>query len=159
VVTNAQFSFMNPGGIRADLDAGDVTWGDLFAIQPFANDLVSMDLTGAQIDLLLEQQWLNQNPPKILKVSGLTYTWDASRPIGDRVIEIRDGANNVLNPATTYRVTVNSFMASGGDNFVVLPLGTNRVVGPVDLDALVQYIGSLSQPFTAQIEGRIQRLN
>jgi 5'-nucleotidase len=159
VVTNAQFSFMNPGGIRADLDAGDVTWGDLFAIQPFSNDLVSMDLTGAQVDLLLEQQWINQNPARILKISGLTYTWDASRAIGDRVIEIRDAANNVLSPAATYRVTVNSFMASGGDNFVVLPLGTNRVVGPVDLDALVQYIGSLSQPFSAQVEGRIQRLN
>ena len=56
-------------------------------------------------------------------------------------------------------MTVNSFMASGGDNFLVLPLGTNRVVGPVDLDALVQYVGSLTQPFSAQIEGRINRLN
>ena len=96
---------------------------------------------------------------KILKTSGLTYTWDASRPIGDRVLEIRDANNTVLDPAATYRVTVNSFMASGGDNFVVLPLGTNRVIGPVDLDALVQYIESLAQPFNAQVEGRITRLN
>jgi 5'-nucleotidase len=159
VVTNAQFSFMNPGGIRADLEAGEVTWGELFAIQPFGNDLVSMDLTGQQIDLLLEQQWLNQAFPRILKISGLSYTWDASRPIGDRVVTILDAANNPLDPAATYRVTVNSFMASGGDNFGVLPLGTNRVVGPVDLDALVEYIGTLAQPFTAQIEGRINRLN
>ena len=56
-------------------------------------------------------------------------------------------------------MTVNSFMASGGDNFVVLPSGTNRVVGAVDLDALVEYVESLQQPFTAQIEGRIKRLN
>jgi 5'-nucleotidase len=157
--SGAQFAFMNPGGIRNNLDAGEVLWGELFAIQPFSNDLVSMDLTGAQIDLLLEQQWINQNPPKILKTSGLTYTWDAARPIGDRVIEIRDASGAVLDPSATYRVTVNSFMASGGDNFVVLPSGTNRVVGAVDLNALVEYVGSLQQPFTAQIEGRITRLN
>lgn len=159
IVTNAQFSFMNPGGIRTDLDEGEVTWGDLFAIQPFGNDLVSMDLAGAQIELLLEQQWLNQTSPRILKTSGLTYVWDASRSVGDRVLEIRDGNGNPLDPTTTYRVTVNSFMAAGGDNFLVLPSGVNRVVGSVDLDALVQYVESLAQPFTAQIEGRIRRLN
>jgi 5'-nucleotidase len=157
--TGAQFAFMNPGGIRQSLDAGEVLWGELFSIQPFSNDLVSMDLTGAQIDLLLEQQWINQTPAKILKTSGLTYTWDAARPIGDRVIEIRDGSGAVLGATSIYRVTVNSFMASGGDNFVVLPSGTNRVVGAVDLDALVEYVESLQQPFTAQIEGRITRLN
>jgi 5'-nucleotidase len=157
--TGAQFAFMNPGGIRNELDAGEVLWGELFAIQPFSNDLVSMDLTGAQIDLLLEQQWINQSPPKILKTSGLTYTWDANRPIGDRVIAIRDGSGNVLGANTVYRVTVNSFMASGGDNFVVLPSGTNRVVGAVDLDALVEYVQSLQQPFAAKIEKRITRLN
>ena len=118
-----------------------------------------MDLTGAQIKTLLEQQWINQNPPKMLKTSGLTYTWDAARPIGDRVIEIKDATGNVLGAATVYRVTVNSFMASGGDGFVVLPSGTNRVVGPVDLDALVNYIGSLAQPFNAAVQGRITRLN
>lgn len=158
VVTQAQFSFMNPGGIRAELDAGEVTWGDLFAIQPFSNDLVSMDLSGAQIDLLLEQQWLNQSSPRLLKTSGLTYVWDASRALGDRVVEIRDAGGQLLDPAMAYRVTVNSFMASGGDNFLVLPEGTNRVVGPVDLDALVEYIGTLPQPFSAQIEGRIVRV-
>lgn len=157
--TDTQFAFMNPGGIRDNLAAGEVLWGELFAIQPFSNDLVSMDLSGAQIDLLLEQQWINQNPPKILKISGLTYTWDAARPIGDRVIEIRDASGAVLGASMIYRVTVNSFMASGGDNFVVLPAGTNRVVGAVDLDALVEYVESLQQPFTAQIEGRITRLN
>ncbi len=157
--SGAQFAFMNPGGIRQSLDAGEVLWGELFAIQPFSNDLVSMDLTGAQIDLLLEQQWINQTSPKILKTSGLTYTWDAARPIGDRVVDIRDASGNVLGASTVYRVTVNSFMATGGDNFVVLPSGTNRVVGAVDLDALVDYIASLQQPFTAQIEGRIKRLN
>jgi 5'-nucleotidase len=160
VESGAQFAFMNPGGIRADLEAGEVTWGDLFTIQPFANDLVSMDLTGEQIDLLLEQQWQGQaQGPRILKTSGLTYTWDFARPIGDRVVAIRDAGGQLLDPAATYRVTVNSFMAAGGDNFLVLVQGTNRVVGAVDLDALVAYVEGLAQPFSAAIEGRIQRLN
>jgi 5'-nucleotidase len=160
IESGAQLAFMNPGGIRADLDAGEVTWGELFTVQPFGNDLVSMDLTGAQIDLLLEQQWQGQPlGPRILKASGLTYTWDFARPIGDRVVEIRDAGGQLLDPAATYRVTVNSFMASGGDNFFVLVQGTNRVVGAVDLDALVAYVEGLAQPFSAAIEGRIQRLN
>lgn len=149
---------MNPGGIRADLNAGEVTWGELFTIQPFGNDLVSMDLTGAQIKTLLEQQW-TATSSRILKSSGLTYTWSSSRPIGDRVTQIV-GANGVpLDPVTTYRVTVNSFIAAGGDGFVVLPLGTNRVIGQADLDGLVEYVESLPQPFSAAIEGRVVRIN
>jgi 5'-nucleotidase len=158
VTTDAQFAFMNPGGIRADLAAGEVTWGDLFTIQPFGNDLVSMDLTGAQIKTLLEQQWQGQTS-RILKTSGLTYTWDSARPIGDRVTQILTAEATPLDPTAIYRVTVNSFMAAGGDGFLVLPQGTNRVVGPVDLDALVEYAESLPQPFTAAIEGRIVRVN
>ena len=159
VATDAQISFMNPGGIRADLESGEVTWGELFAIQPFANDLVSMDLTGAQIKMLLEQQWIGQSYPRLLKPAGILYSWSASRPNGNRVIEMRDSAGALINPAATYRVTVNSFLAGGGDNFTVLTDGTNRVVGPVDLDALVRYIESLPQPFSARIEGRIQRID
>jgi 5'-nucleotidase len=159
VTTDADFAFMNPGGIRADLNAGEVTWGELFTIQPFSNDLVSMDLTGAQIKTLLEQQWQGQAFPKILKTSGLTYTWDNARPVGDRVTQILNADSTPLDPTGTYRVTVNSFMAAGGDGFLVLPLGTNRVVGPVDLGALVEYVESLPQPFSAAIEGRINRIN
>ncbi|WP_421683025.1 bifunctional metallophosphatase/5'-nucleotidase [Stutzerimonas urumqiensis] len=159
VATEAQISFMNPGGIRADLAAGEVSWGELFAIQPFANDLVSMDLTGAQIKTLLEQQWAGQSYARLLKPSGIRYTWSASRPVGDRVIEMVDAAGAPISPTATYRVTVNSFLAGGGDNFKILIEGTNRVVGPVDLDALVDYIEALPQPFTADIEGRIQRID
>ncbi|MET0657456.1 MAG: bifunctional metallophosphatase/5'-nucleotidase [Steroidobacteraceae bacterium] len=153
------FAFMNAGGIRDDLNAGEVTWGELFAIQPFANDLVSMDLTGAQIKTLLEQQWQGQTAPRILKTSGLTYTWDATRPVGDRVVSIVDAAGTALDPGAIYRVTVNSFIAAGGDNFTVLASGTNHIVGAVDLDALVDYIPGLSQPFAVQVEGRILRVN
>ena len=155
----SDFAFMNSGGIRADIDAGDVTWGELFTVQPFGNDLVRMELSGAQIMRLLNQQWAGQAYPRILQVSGLSYTWDNARPLGGRIVAVRDGAGNALDPARIYSVTVNSFIAAGGDNFSTLTQGTNRSVGPADLDALVDYIASLPQPFTAAITGRIQRLN
>jgi 5'-nucleotidase len=152
------FAFMNPGGVRADLNAGEITWGELFTIQPFGNDVVIMTLTGAQIKTLLEQQWLNQPFARILQPSGLTYTWDNALPVSGRVVEIRkDGIP--LDPAAPYTVAVNSFMAAGGDNFTVLRAGTDRVVGPVDLDALVDYVEGRTPPLTETIEGRITRLN
>lgn len=157
--TGADFAFMNPGGIRADIAAGNVTWGDLFTVQPFGNDLVAMDLTGAQIVRLLNQQWAGQPFARILQISGLSYTWDNARPAADRIVEVRDGAGNVIALDATYRIAANSFIAAGGDNFTVLTEGTNRVIGPVDLDALVAYVSTLPQPFTAVIAGRIQRLN
>ena len=156
---NTDFAFMNPGGIRADILAGVVTWGELFTVQPFNNDLVRMNLSGAQIVQLLNQQWQGQAFPRILKTSGLTYLWDNARPVGDRIVEVRDGNGGLLNPAANYSVTVNSFLAAGGDNFSVLNAGTQRQVGPVDLDALVAYILARPQPFSAAIEGRIQRIN
>jgi 5'-nucleotidase len=155
---NTDLAFMNPGGIRADLAAGPVTWGNLFTVQPFGNSLVRMTLTGRQVLELLEQQWLNQSSPRILQVSGLTYLWDASRPAGSRVVvAYRHGAP--LDPAVSYSVTVNSFLADGGDNFTVLRSGTDRVGGAIDLDALIGYIGLLDQPFGYQVQNRIQRMN
>ena len=152
------FAFMNPGGIRADLAAGEITWGELFTVQPFGNSLVKMDLTGQQVYALLEQQWAGQPFARILKTSGLIYQWNAAAPAGSRVVAVyRNGA--LLEPAAVYTVTVNSFLADGGDNFTLLRNGGNRIGGPVDLDALIAYLQSIPQPFTATIEGRIQRLN
>lgn len=157
--TATDFSFMNPGGIRADLSAGEITWGELFTLQPFNNDLVTMTLSGAQIHTLLEQQWLGQSRPRILKTSGIEYTWDASAADGAKISNITTADGTALDPSASYSVTVNSFIASGGDNFTVLTTGAERLIGPVDLDALIAYIGTLAQPFSASIEGRIHRLN
>jgi len=154
----ADFAFMNPGGIRADIRAGEVTWGELFAVQPFGNSLVKMNLTGQQIYDLLNQQWANQPFPRILKTSGLTYIWDNNRPANDRIVEIRKNGI-LLERSTNFTVVVNSFLAAGGDNFTVLLQGTNQVGGPVDLDALIVYIQALTRPFFVAIEGRITRLN
>lgn len=140
---DAVVAFMNPGGIRTSIDAGDITYGEAFAVQPFGNSLVTMTLTGAQIDRVLEQQWDGQGTsPKVLQVSnGLTYTWSASGPLGSRVDDASIKINGVtVDPAASYRVTVNSFLADGGDGFTELRNGTNRLGGAVDLDALAAYL-------------------
>lgn len=151
------FAFMNPGGIRADIEQGEVTWGELFTVQPFGNHLVKMRLTGEQIQRLLNQQWQPSNT-LFLQISGLRYTWDDTRPTGDKVVEIFLPDGTRLDPEETYTVTTNSFLAEGGDNFTVFTEGTDREVGPADLDALIDYIRQLPQPFSAEIEGRIQKL-
>ncbi|GAB6907680.1 5'-nucleotidase [Desulfosarcina cetonica] len=154
-------AFMNPGGIRADLDAGEVTWGELYTVQPFNNYLIKMELTGQQIRDLLNQQFTPYQPyDRMLQIAGLTYTWD---PNGTRHEnwEANDLVSNVIVNGTplelsaTYTVTVNSFLAEGGDNFTVLAEGANPEVGPIDLDALIQFVQALDQPFSYAIEGRI----
>ncbi len=166
----AQIAFMNPGGIRADFllgaiaggeAAGEITYGEAFTVQPFGNTLTTLTLTGAQIERLLERQWEAPQPfPRILKTSrGFTYTWDAARAPGDRVDPASIRLNGqVLSPTGLYRVTVNNFLAEGGDNFTVLAEGTNRVGGELDLDALVRYFAANS-PVAPGPLNRIQRLN
>lgn len=150
---------MNPGGIRADLlenDSGDVTYGAAFSVQPFNNSVVSMDLTGAQIKTILNQQWNGKNEAtaagnKILQVSGISYTWDKSEAaladtnaiVGDVLVDDDgDGATPMvpLVDGTTYRVAANNFIADGGDNFTGFTAATNRVFGGFDVDALVNYL-------------------
>jgi 5'-nucleotidase len=165
---SAEVAFMNPGGIRNNLlylsggpeGDGEVTFGEAFSVQPFQNSLVVMTLSGAQIDTLLEQQWVSQTFPRILQVSeGFSYKWDALAPDGSKV----DPASIVINGAflnldADYRVTVNSFLAQGGDNFSLLLEGTDRVGGEIDLDALVSYFG-LNSPIAPGPQDRITRLN
>lgn len=153
------FAVTNPGGIRADLDAGPVTWGALFAIYPFTNSqLVRLNLTGQQLYDLLEQQWHGQPFPRVLQISGFSYTWDGARPLGSRVVEVRrEGVP--IDRAALYSVTVNKFLAGGGDNFTVLTRGTNPADGPGIPDALMAYLKGLSQPFSAPGSGRIIRLD
>ncbi len=153
-------AFMNPGGIRADLDAGTVTWGQLYTIQPFNNYLVKMTLTGQQIYDVLNQQWSGVNNPsrRMLQISGLvyTYTWDETTKTGT-IVEVHktDTANTPLEMGALYTVTVNNFLQGGGDGFTVFTQGANAEVGPVDLEAFITYVTGLTQPFNAGIEGRI----
>lgn len=150
---SAVVAFMNIGGIRADLTYpssaagegdGNVTYGESFTVQPFGNSMVTMTLTGAQIDTLLEQQFNGcgtQNANRVLQVSaGFAYSWSASAPACGKVDPSTITLNGVVvDPGASYRVTVNSFLADGGDNFLVLREGTERLGGAVDTDALEAY--------------------
>jgi 5'-nucleotidase len=157
-IMSTDFAFMNPGGIRANLDSGTVTWGELYTIQPFGNYCVSMDLTGRQIYDVLNAQWADSSDPKILQISGLSYLCDNNRQSIDRVVDVRRNGVSI-NKNATYSVTVNSFLSTGGDNFSTFKTGTNKKNGPIDLDALVNYISKLPQPFAKTIDGRIVRRN
>ena len=150
---NAVVAFMNPGGIRADLvykasgDEGDgvVTYGEAFTVQPFTNLVETISLTGAQIVTLLQEQFtgpLNTTAPKVLQVSqGFTYTLDRSKTGADKVDVSSIRLNGApLDPSASYRVTVNNFLAGGGDGFSVLTQGTDPVVSAIDVDAFVDYL-------------------
>ncbi|WP_305126641.1 bifunctional metallophosphatase/5'-nucleotidase [Streptomyces odontomachi] len=149
-------ALMNPGGVRADLtyaasgSEGDgvVTYGEAFTVQPFSNTVNLADLTGAQLITVLQQQvsGANEASPKILQISdGLTYTLDMTKSGADRVVTDSVKLNGVaIDPAATYRVAMNSFLAGGGDGFPELAKGTNPLVGEDDLAALADYLTAKS---------------
>jgi 5'-nucleotidase len=166
----AQIAFTNRGGIRSDLtDSLSVTFGSLFNVMPFNNNLVTMDLTGQQILRLLEQQWEAPQPlggNRIMATAnGFSYVWDASQPAGAST-----GTGHRVVPGSmqlrgepialekTYRVTVNNFMATGGDNFTVLTQGKNVQAGEIDLVAAKLYF-RLKGVIPAPDMGRIARIN
>jgi len=160
----AQVAFMNPGGIRADLPLpvdGLVRYEDLFSVQPFYNNLVTLTLSGTQLLQLLEAQWLGQTGSgRILHVSrGFTYTWDASKPLGQRVVPgsvILNG--QAVQPTGSVRVTVNSFVAGGGDNFAIFKEARNPRTGAMDVDALEAYVRNNPAVQPGALD-RILRLN
>ncbi len=159
----AQIALMNPGGIRAALALpadGLLRYEDLFSVQPFYNNLVTMTLTGAQILQLLEQQWTGQVSARLLQVSqGFAYTWDAARPLGQRLVPGSVTLDRKpLDPAASYRVTVNSFLAGGGDSFPALKAGTDRRTGMMDVDALERYVQANPTLAPGKLD-RIARLN
>ncbi len=151
----AQIAFMNPGGLRADLlyaPDGVVTYAEAFSVQPFANDMVTKTFTGAEIKQVLEEQWQPagaSRPVLHLGVSkGFTYTYLPDNPQGQRITSMSLNGTPI-DPAAGYRVTVNSFLAAGGDNFATLAGGTDRATtGDNDLTMLVDYFAANS-PVTA----------
>jgi len=160
---DAVIALTNPGGIRTDIagkDDGAVSYADIFASQPFRNQLITLTLTGAQIKDTLEQQWIDPTRPRILQVSnGFTYSWDGAKPYGDRVALDRMSLNGKpIDAATTYRVTVNNYLAVGGDGFTALKQGTAALVGVYDSDALFGYFRANS-PIGPASGNRIARIN
>jgi len=158
-VSGTQIAFMNPGGIRADLpmNSGVVTYGDIFAVQPFGNDLVVLTLTGAQIEKILREQY-QASGNNILQVSqGFEFAW---RQAPGQPIEIAPGSMKlggvVMDPAASYRVVTNNFLADGGDGFVTFRTGTDRVTVGGDVEALEAYFKDRS-PVSSDIGTRIKK--
>jgi 5'-nucleotidase len=154
---NAVVAFMNPGGIRADLLFagsptggldGQVTYGELFSVQPFNNLLQTKTMLGSKIYELLEQQWSGGNAasPRILQVShGFTYSYDSTKPNTSRVVPGSVKINGVpVDPLASYRVTMNNFLGGGGDNFAAFTSGTDTLNGQLDIDAMVDYFATHS---------------
>ena len=160
---DADIAFTNPGGIRSDIakrDNGEVSYTDVFAAQPFRNQLVTMTLTGAQIKQALEQQWADPKRPRILQVSkGFSFAWDGSKGDGERIIAGRMMLNGArIEPSARYRVTVNNYLSVGGDGFTAFTEGTDQLTGTYDVDALYDYFRAHS-PIRPASGGRISRMN
>src|SRR5256885_2413484 len=152
----AQVAFMNPGGIRNDLKTtdissggeaiGEVTYGEAFTVQPFGNSLVTKTMTGDQVRRLLQQQFVGcgQTSQRVLQISAtLTYQSNpAAATCADKVGTITVGGVEVT-PTTSLRVTMNNFLATGGDGFTVFNEGTNALGGAQDIDAFAAYLAAV----------------
>jgi 5'-nucleotidase len=161
----AQLAFTNASGVRADVlpgPGGDVTYGQIFAAQPFGNNLIVKSYTGRQIKALLEQQFASGtntvgDPNMLLPSANFHYSYDLSRPEGRRIVEaILDGGP--LRDDGIYRIAMNSFLATGGDNFTIFREGTNQIGGPQDIDAFEAYV-TAGSPLAPPAMGRIRRLD
>jgi 5'-nucleotidase len=172
---DAVIALMNRGGVRspgfvfASSPAGEgdgrVTYGEAYTVQPFGNSLVTQTLSSAQLRELLEQQFAGcrgQSPTAtrlMIPSAGFSYTWDGAQACGARIREVtltRGGvretlveAGRVREPAQTWRVTTNSFMAGGGDGFGVLTEGREPLGGAQDIDALVAHLARFQPPAPA----------
>src|SRR5262249_52964715 len=138
--SRVDFAFQNPGGMRADLDQGPITRGEIYAAMPFDNTIVTLELTGAQVKVAREQ---SLGGSRVTQVRGLKYAIDPSKPALSRVtsLTLADGAP--IDDAKTYRVAVNNFMASGGDQYDALAQGRNRAdTGRLIRDAMESWIKS-----------------
>ena len=168
----AQIAFMNRGGVRnpgfifsqvsGGEAPGDVTYGEAFTVQPFGNTLVTLTLTATQLKNFLEQQFVGcaipgepaQTADRIMQVSnGFKFSWSASAPPCGKIRSVSLNGSDVVvagalvvPSATPYRITVNNFMATGGDGFTVLTHGTDQLGGAQDIDALVAYFAGFKAP-------------
>ncbi|HST37830.1 MAG TPA: bifunctional metallophosphatase/5'-nucleotidase [Allosphingosinicella sp.] len=160
----AQIAFTNQTSVRADIVPaadGSVTFGQLFTAQPFGNNLIVKSMTGRQLRALLEQQFNSgsntvERPVMLLPSRGLTYSYDLRLPAGQRILDLRLNGTPVGDDAS-YRVTMNSFLATGGDNFTVFRDGTDPYGGPLDIDAIERYLDA-NNPLMPPPADRVTRL-
>lgn len=167
-VGGAQIAFMNHGGIRADLvfaaegdeaEDGIVTFGEVFSVHPFGNSVITMTLTGAQLHAILESQFPEDGPPRVLEVSsGFSYAYSVSAAPGDKIDpSSMTLGGEVIGPDEEVRVAVNDHVASGAGGVEGFEQGTNVLGGPVDVEALAAYL-EVSSPLSAPTEVRVTEL-
>ncbi len=138
------FGLMNNGGVRRALFPGKVSYGELFELQPFANAVVTVRLTGAQLKAVLEHAVDGGRPNATL--SGLAVRWDPGRPRGDRVVEIRRSSGELVSPDRSYVLALSDFLQTGGDGYNMLRILEPTRTGKSDLEALVDYLKRQPQP-------------
>jgi 2',3'-cyclic-nucleotide 2'-phosphodiesterase/3'-nucleotidase len=150
------FAFQNPGGLRADLDAGDVTMGDVYEVMPFDNQIATVTLTGAQVLDLVEH---GVSPGGCVQLSGMSIVYDPDRPRGERVLEIKLPGGKRLDPGAKYKVATNDFMAQGGDGFDMIAKGDGLTLpGLLVRDVLISDVErrtKAGQTLSAPTPGRI----
>ena len=149
----ADFALMNNGGIRRDLLAGPVTYGDLFELQPFGNVVVRVTVTGSELKQILEHSMARGRPR--VHVSGMTVRYDLRRPSGDRVIEIQAGNGQRIALERGYTLAVTNFLAGGGDGLPILPSRRPEPSGKSDLEAVIDWLARLPQPIRAPRDRRL----
>jgi 2',3'-cyclic-nucleotide 2'-phosphodiesterase / 3'-nucleotidase / 5'-nucleotidase len=156
--TGAQVAIMNAGGVRAPLQAGPVTWGDLYQVHPFGNMLMVLELRGADLKQALEHGV--RGAVEDAHVSGITVQYDATRPPGSRIVSLRLADGTPVTDDGVYRVVTNDFLSSGvGDGYAPFARALRETpTGVTDLDALIEYIQTLPQPVRAPVDVRLQRV-
>jgi len=152
--TGAQATLVNNGSVRRDLPAGPVSWGVLFELQPFANGLVTVQVTGAQLRSALEVAVAGGRPAA--HVSGMTVRYDPAAPQGQRVREIRLSDGRVVGDGDTVTMGLTEFIATGGDRYTSFTEGRMTRTELVDLDAVIAYVQAAPQPVRAPDVGRWQ---
>jgi 5'-nucleotidase len=173
--TGADIAFMNGGGIRADIDEGEVTLGEVLTVQPFGNLISTFQLTGADVIAALEHGVTalpmengvvqrSGGQGRFLQVSGLRYTIDPTLAEGNRIVSVEvlneSGEYEAIDPDAVYDVAANNFIRTGGDGFAVL---NDKAINPydfgtVDFEVLADYIEANS-PVAPVVEGRITYVN
>ncbi|WP_246944372.1 5'-nucleotidase C-terminal domain-containing protein [Bacillus pinisoli] len=151
----SDFALMNGGGIRDNINAGEITWSELFNVQPFGNTLIKVEITGADLEQMINAQFSSYGPD--VSIGGFRYTWDIST---NKVVDIYLPNGSKIDKTATYTVTVNNYMYEHSrDKYKLRALGENPVQGPIDLDATVEFVKSFNNsPINYVAEGRISQV-
>jgi 5'-nucleotidase len=155
---DTDMSILNIGYLRADIDAGNITTGDVYSVMPFHDQVYAVRMTGQQIKDLLNQQWTRTvKPDHLLQISGFSYSYDASREPSDRVINITFNGKE-LDMTAQYTVATTDFLTFGGDGYTAMQNGTVITYGDLDANIFIDYLKSLRSQIAPQTGERIHEV-